>query len=119
MQKTNHLNNIAIQGSGADSFTKYHFDKIKIPNFDKKIIDELSNIYNMSLKIKISENEFDFLKLIENLGLYQLELLKNCIVKNIKKSFKSIIEGKMFDKNDIINDIIKEYIEVQYGRSIK
>lgn len=119
LQKVNHLNNIAIQGSGADSFTKYHFDKIKIPNFDKKIIDELSNIYNKSLKIKISENELDFLKLIENLGLYQLELLKNCIVKNIKKSFKFITEGKMFDKNNIINDIIKEYIEVQYGRSIK
>ena len=115
LQIINHLNNIAIQGSGADSFTKYHFDKIKIPNFKQKIIKELSNIYNHDFKFSISENEDDFTKTINSLGLYQLELLKNTIVNNIQKAFKDISQGNRLNKNNILESIYKEYLEVDYG----
>ncbi len=116
LQKINHLNNIAIQGSGADSFTKYHFDKIKIPNFDKKIVSELAHIYNYNFEFILNENENMFEKIINDLGLYQLELLKNVFVKNIRKSFESITYGEVLDKRNIVSNIYREYLEVHDGK---
>lgn len=108
LQKINHLNNIAIQGSGANSFTKYHFDKIIIPNFPKKLIDKLSVLYNNSFKFVINENELEMTKIIDDLGLYQLELLKGIIRDNIHIAFKNIIEGKECYKINIIESINKD-----------
>lgn len=70
LREKEYLKNISIQGSGADSFTKYHFDMIKIPNFPIEIENELGKIYcenrNQYLQMSNFEDE------IEKYGLFYL-----------------------------------------------
>ena len=112
LQKINHLNNIAIQGSGADSFTKYHFDKIRIPKFKNSIIDELSFLYNNSFEFEINDNESEMTKIFDCLGLYQLELLKGILINNINIAFKNITEGNDCFIDNIIAGINKDIAKI-------
>lgn len=95
LRKKEYLKNISIQGSGADSFTKYHFDMIKIPNFPEKIGKELVKLYCNN---KIEDlNISNFEDKIENYGIFYLEKIKEILREEIKQCFELIINNEKIE----------------------
>lgn len=98
LKEKEYLKNISIQGSGADSFTKYHFDMIKIPNFPEEIEKELTYVYCNTIVEELNMSNFE--NEILKYGIFYLEKIKECIRDEINLCF-----------NYIIND---EHIEIDY-----
>lgn len=92
------LRNISIQGSGADSFTKYHFDMIKIPNFSQEIQEKLKNKY--LTKIPDDFDIHNFSHLIRELGLFQLEKVKEILKEEMDGLFFKIVNDEVIDINN-------------------
>ena len=109
LQRKDYLKNISIQGSGADSFTKYHFDKINVPLFDENITKEIAFKYNNFVKIKSNLSIIYIKEMIDNLGLYQLEMMKTTIVNQINLCFDMIVDDTKVVTSDILEAIKKEY----------
>lgn len=106
LKKKNYLRNISIQGSGADSFTKYHFDMINIPNFSKELQLKLSILYNNTVNDKFSID--NFIENIGSFGLFQLEKIKEIISKEINAIFFDIMEDNKVEIDNSFNIIINE-----------
>lgn len=108
LQKSNYLHNIAIQGSGADSFTKYHFDKIYVPCFSESLINKIALLYSNSFTLTM-----DFFKnkkeMLQGFGLYQLEFLKQVSTETINKLFDLIIGNKEVDIEEVKLQFISNY----------
>lgn len=106
LREKEYLKNISIQGSGADSFTKYHFDMIKIPNFPKEIEKKLANLYCNNevndLAISNIENE------IQNYGIFYLEKIKENIRNEINQCFNCIINNEKIKINDRFKTLISK-----------
>lgn len=106
LREKEYLKNISIQGSGADSFTKYHFDMIKIPNFPKEIEKKLVKLYCNNkvndLTISNIENE------VQNYGIFYLEKIKENIRNEIKQCFNCIINNEEIKINDRFKTLISK-----------
>lgn len=104
LKEKQYLRNISIQGSGADSFTKYHFDMIKIPNFPKEIEKQLFDLYSNTESIKLDISNFE--SKIQKYGLFYLERIKEIIRDEIKQTFSYIINDKEIEINSRLKTLI-------------
>lgn len=76
LRMTGFLSKISITGSGADSFTQYQFDLIKIPNFSEATQKEITKIYTSPYKYPettLEELLTDDAGWNENVGIYELD----------------------------------------------
>ncbi len=104
LREEGYLSSISIQGSGADSFTKYHFDLIKIPNFDKSIQEEIAKLYfnkDLSVNSKIEFDNFNQLdkEWNERAGIYQIDKS----LKLLKNKLKEVVDNIIFDREQNFN----------------
>ena len=76
LRKLNFLSLISITGSGADSFTKYHFDLLEFPNFKDSIQKEITKIYHNPINYENPKNLNSFLntdsKWNNSVGIFEL-----------------------------------------------
>ena len=106
LKHNDYLKNISIQGSGADSFTKYHFNMIKIPNFS---VDFQKEIYSMYCsKIKTDFNINNISGSLSELGLFQLEKAKEIIKKYIDFIFSKVVDDEFVNISCVFSDLKKE-----------
>jgi len=63
LRRLNFLSLISITGSGADSFTKYHFDLLEFPNFMDSIQKEIARLYHNPSDYETPKNLDSFLDL--------------------------------------------------------
>lgn len=99
------LSKIAITGSGADSFTKYQFSYIKIPNFPDGIKLKIANLFYHSLPLPA----FDASNVVgthrewnDTVGIYDLDKA----VKAIQSRLDEVIDNIT---NNIPVDIVYDF----------
>lgn len=86
------INDISIAGSGADSFTQYHFDRILIPKFQEKLKKEVSKLYFLE-----GFNEIDFKdakedeSIIKKSGIYNLQLQLRLLERELYRIIDLIV----------------------------
>lgn len=87
----NYLSKIAITGSGADSFTKYQFNLLPIPNFPKSKQKEIAELYHKSVDYPTNLTLYNFLEedanWNEKAGILQLDLC----AKELKERLNGVI----------------------------
>lgn len=104
LKKKGFIDEIAIGGSGADSFTKYHFDKIIIPSFSKTKQEEISEYYYSEKILDFSNLNFNTFeekdkKVVKESGIAQLDNQ----IKKIKKKLDEIV-NEIVDHKEILID---------------
>ncbi len=104
LKEKEYLKNISIQGSGADSFTKYHFDMIKIPNFPEEIEKKLTEVYCNNKVKELNMANFD--NEIQKYGMFYLEKIKENIREEIKSCFNRIINDEHIEIKDRFKELI-------------
>ncbi|MBI2630524.1 hypothetical protein HYW76_05475 [Candidatus Pacearchaeota archaeon] len=87
------IEDISIAGSGADSFTKYHFDRILIPKFQEKFSKAISKFYYTGENI-VWDN-LDEKKTVEKSGIYDLQNQIYSLKNKLNEIIESITEGKL------------------------
>lgn len=108
LKHNNYLKNISIQGSGADSFTKYHFDMIKVPNFPVDFQKDIYDIYCSKIRTDFDINNIS--SSLSELGLFQLEKAKEIIKKYIDFIFSKIVNDEFINIERIFLDLKNELI---------
>ena len=108
LKHNNYLKNISIQGSGADSFTKYHFDMIKVPNFPVDFQKDIYDIYCSKIRTDFDINNIS--SSLSELGLFQLEKAKEIIKKYIDFIFSKIVNDEFVNIERIFLDLKNELI---------
>ncbi|OHC00082.1 MAG: hypothetical protein A2Z57_05105 [Planctomycetes bacterium RIFCSPHIGHO2_12_39_6] len=97
LRRTGYLNQVSITGSGANSFTKYHFDHIIFPNFPSGKQAEIAKIFYNDVRIK-NMNINDYYKLScewdAESGVYNLDLSLKKLKIHLNKTLQEISEGK-------------------------
>ncbi len=93
----NYLSKVAITGSGADSFTKYQFNLLPIPNFPESKQKEIAELYYNSVDYPTDLNLNNFLeedaKWNEKAGILQLDLS----AKKLKERLNEVIHQIVMD----------------------
>lgn len=88
------INDIAIAGSGANSFTQYHFDRILLPKFQDKIKKELKNLYFLDNLSNVNFNKRNDELTIKKSGIYNLQLQLQFLEEELNRVISCIIEDK-------------------------
>lgn len=105
LRKKGYLSQISVQGSGADSFTKYHFQMIKIPNFDTPLQKKIASLYfspqAASFETPLPSQSEDFDAFLhkdsdwnEKAGITQLDLS----AKSVRQMLTEVMESIILDK---------------------
>lgn len=97
LKRKGFIDEIAIGGSGADSFTKYHFDKIIIPSFSKTKQEEIAEYY-------YSEKNLDFSALY--VGTFE-----DRDKKIVKESGIAQLDQQIKKLNEKLDDIVNKVVE--------
>lgn len=102
LRKVDYLSQISVGGSGADSFTKYHFDMIKIPNFSGVLQKKIANLYyNTDITISKSPSVSGSDVFIKNnsawnevAGISQLDSSAKSVRTTLVRAIDNIIYNK-------------------------
>lgn len=102
------LSLVSITWSWADSFTKYHFDLLRFPDFSKKKQEEIAKIYYNPIEYpkKLTLENFTEIDKIWNKNVGIVELDKS--IKKMKEHLNNIIDKIINDEDIEIK--FKEYI---------
>lgn len=104
LRMSNYLSSISIQGSGAGSFTKYHFDMIQIPNFSANVRQKIADLYfNKDLKKRSSMgNMASFLQKDDewnrSAGIFQLDKSAKLIGNRLAGAIDNVIWARSQDE---------------------
>ncbi len=93
------IKKIAITGSGADSFTKYQFEMLLIPNFPDEKQREISRLYHNPRQYNSSSFTIDnFLQkddeYNQSVGIYELDKTAKRLKEKIDNAIDSIIKDE-------------------------
>lgn len=103
LKKQDILSMIAITGSGAESFTKYHFDILKIPLFKKELIDKISKLYYDNVRVpeiqRLDKFSDEYLTYIKSVGIHELDMS----LRKIKVKLNDLLNDITVDKKIKIN----------------
>lgn len=103
LKANNYLSKIAITGSGADSFTKYQFKLIPIPNFQESKQKEIAELYHNRINYPNNLNLENFLeedkKWNEKAGIIEIDKS----IKTIKKMLDTALDKIINDEGIEIN----------------
>lgn len=97
LREAEYLNQIAITGSGANSFTKYHFRHLRFPNFDIEKQNEIASLYfNPSTVKQLNmKNYLDFLyDWDEKAGVQDIQIQMEAIKEHLAGVIKNIAAGE-------------------------
>lgn len=94
-----YIKSIAITGSGADSFTKYQFDMLPIPNFPETKQKEIATLYHnpreylsddFSLENFLEkDNEYNL-----TAGIYELDKTAKHLKEKLAKAIDDIVNDR-------------------------
>lgn len=93
------IRNISITGSGADSFTKYHFDMLLIPQFPEEKQKEISDLYYAGQEYPVKELTLDNFMDKDQIfnrtaGIYDLDKSAKHLRRLLDKAIDLIINDK-------------------------
>lgn len=102
-----YLSKIAITGSGADSFTKYQFDLLDIPNFPETKQKEIALLYH-NAKIDYKADTFTLSNFLDKdneynqqAGIYELDKTAKQLKEILNQTIDNIVNNKHFTINFI------------------
>lgn len=98
-----YLSKIAITGSGADSFTKYQFDLLDIPNFPETKQKEIAKLYhNVDIEYKADtfmldnfldkDNEYN-----QQAGIYELDKTAKQLKEILNQTIDNIVNDRKIE----------------------
>jgi len=103
LRKIGFLSLISITGSGADSFTKYHFDLLDFPNFSEAKQKEISSLYHNPTEYAENLNSDNFLeqdtKWNEKTGIIELDKS----MKQMKEHLDTVLDKIVNDETILID----------------
>ena len=100
-----YIQDISITGSGADSFTKYHFELLMVPNFAEPIQKEIAALYHNPAEYDASDCA------IESFLEYDSEYNSKAGIYELDKTAKHLKE--LLD--DAIDKIVKnQEVEIKF-----
>jgi type I restriction enzyme S subunit len=95
------LSKIAITGSGADSFTKYQFDYIKVPNFSDELKREIAKFFynptsyrTIDHDIVISHRHWN-----EEAGIYDIDKSIKSLKRQLEDTLMKITNSEPVEIN--------------------
>ncbi len=93
------IKSIAITGSGADSFTKYQFDMLPIPNFPESKQKEIAALYHNPQEYLTDDFTLDNFEEKDNeynltAGIYELDKTAKRLKDKLNKAIDDIVNDK-------------------------
>lgn len=93
------IKSIAITGSGADSFTKYQFDMLPIPNFPESKQKEIAALYHNPQEYFTDDFTLDNFEGNDNeynltAGIYELDKTAKRLKEKLNKAIDDIVNDK-------------------------
>ena len=99
LRTISYLKTIAITGSGADSFTKYQFELLSIPNFPDSKQQEIAKLYHNPQEYKSGDCTLDhFLAFDDNYnataGIYELDKTAKYLQQLLNQAIDDIVNNR-------------------------
>ena len=109
-RENGYLKKYAINGSGAESLTKYQLERIKFPMLRKNIYEKVTKLYynpeSLNVFDDVGNSNFDVLdkKFNRVAGIFDLDQIKKAMALNLDTVLKGVINDK---KIEISFDFLK------------
>lgn len=102
-RENGYLKKYAINGSGAESLTKYQLERIKFPMLRKNIYEKVTKLYynpeSLNVFDDVGNSNFDVLdkKFNRVAGIFDLDQIKKAMALNLDTVLKGVINDKKIE----------------------